>query len=226
MFVDPWGLEYGKIRDFVYDYGVAFGGDTSIEIGKLNGKGFAGVKIGKYFRAFYFDGTIMEREYNYETGEIKEMTVKIADNIDGSLYLQRSAFVAAMGMTKDGVARVQTTEPFYVNDIVALVDFATYVNGSLATANDIKDAYDIFEKAPAVGKVIRNFATVTNLAQSVKNGEILSVGNYRSEAVTIQVGGYKHITATLYGVDNRTKYYQFYVKFPSWYGIPSAPEYR
>lgn len=83
-----------------------------------------------------------------------------------------------------------------------------------------------FWKAPTVGRVLRNFAAVGNLSKSIKEGKILSTGNYRSEAVTVKVGGYKHITATMYGTDKKTEYYQFFVKFPSWHGIPSAPEYN
>lgn len=225
MFVDPMGLEYGKLRDFVYDYTLAFGGDT--EIITYDGLDFAYVTMGNYERAFYYDGTIVEREFDKDTGEmISETYTKIADNINGTLYLQRSAFVMAMGMTKDGTASIKTTNEFYVNDLTAMADFATYINGSISTANDIKDLYDLLGKAPTVGKVIRNFAAGINIAQSLKNGEILSTGNYRSEAVTVQIGSYKHITATMYGAERKTMYYQFYVKFPSWNGIPSAPEYR
>ena len=225
--VDPFGLEYGKLRDFVNDYMVAFNGGVSIAQSSLNGKGFAGVTMGKYFRAFYYDGTIINREYDTYSGELtSEKSVKIADNIDGTLYMQRSAFVAAMGMVDDGTAQVKTTDEFYVSDLVAMADFATYINGSVSAANDVKDVYDIFGKAPTVGKVIRNFAAVRNIGQSIKNGEILSTGNYRSESVTVKRSGYKHVTATMYGTENRTKYYQFFVKFPSWHGIPSAPEYK
>ena len=68
--VDPFGLEYGKLRDFVNDYMVAFNGGVSIAQSSLNGKGFAGVTMGKYFRAFYYDGTIINREYDTYSGEL------------------------------------------------------------------------------------------------------------------------------------------------------------
>ena len=225
IYVDPWGLEYAKLRDIAYDYAVAFGA-AKYEFGEAYGKKFAMVTLGDYSRAFYFDGTIRVPIYNDYGIEVGNNWIKVADNIDGNLYLQRSAFVAAMGMVSDGTATVRTTEIFYVNDLTAMGDFATYINGSISEANDIKDIYDIFGKAPTVGKIIRNLAALGNLTVAIKNGEILSTGNYRCEAVTVQVGGYKHVTATMYGVDDGTRYYQFYVKFPSWYGIQSAAEYN
>ena len=225
MFVDPLGLEYGKLRDFVYDYYGAFGGDVKIET--ADGLNFAYVTMGDYERAFYFDGTIVEREYDEYTGQmISEDSYKIADNINGNLYMQRSAFVAAMGMVENGNAQVQTSDEFYVNDLTAIVDFASYINGSVSSANDIKDIYDLFGEAPTIGKVVRNLAALGNIVDSIKNGDVLSTGYYRAEAVSVQVGGYKHVTQTMYGTENKTRYYQFYVKYPSWYGIPSAPEYK
>ena len=226
MFADRTGLEYAPIRDIAGSYNVAFGENPKYEFGEAYGKGFVMVTIGDYSRAFYFDGTILEPIYDDSGCEIGNNWIKVADNLNGSLNLQRSAFVAAMGMVNDGTATVQTTDTFYVNDLTAMLDFASYINGSIADANDIKDSYDIFGKAPVVGKTIRNLAALKNLTNAIKNGEILSTGNYRGEAVTVQRGGYKHITATMYGADEKTKYYQFFVKFPSWHGIPSAPEYK
>ena len=224
--MDPFGLEYAPIRDIAGSYNVAFGENPTYEFGEAFGKSFVMVTIGDYYRAFYFDGTIREPIYDNNGYEVGNNWIKVADNLDGHLNLQRSAFVAAMGMVDDGTATVQTTDAFYVNDLTAMLDFASYINGSISDANDIKDIYDIFGKAPEVGKAIRNLAALSNLIGAIKNGEILSTGYYRSEAVTVQRGGYKHITATMYGVDQNTKYYQFFVKFPSWYGIPSAPEYK
>ena len=224
--VDLNGLEYAPIRDIAGSYNVAFGKNPKYEFGEAYGKGFVMVTIDKYCRAFYFDGTIREPIYDDNGYEIKNNWIKVADNLNGSLNLQRSAFVVAMGMTNDGTATVQTSDTFYVNDLTAMLDFASYIKDSISDANDIKDVYDIFGKAPVVGKTIRNLAVLNKLSNAIKNGEILSTGNYRSEAVTVQRGRYKHITATMYGVDEKTKYYQFFVKFPSWNGIPSAPEYK
>ena len=226
MFLDRTGLEYAPIRDIAGSYNVAFGKNPKYEFGKAYGKSFVMITIGDYSRAFYFDGTIREPIYDDSGYEIRNDWIKVADNLNGNLNLQRSAFVAAIGMVNDGTATVQTTDTFYVNDLTAMLDFASYINGSISDANDIKDVYDIFGKAPVVGKAIRNLAALSNLTNAIKNGEILSTGNYRGEAVTVQRGGYKHITATMYGVDEKTKSYQFFVKFPSWHGIPSAPEYK
>ena len=225
-YVDPWGLEYAPIRDIAGSYAVAFGEKPKYEFGEAYNKSFVMVSIGDYSRAFYFDGTIRKPIYNENGYEIGNDWIKVADNLNGSLNLQRSAFVLAMGMVDGGIATVQTTDTFYVDDLTAMIDFASYINGSISEANDIKDVYDIFGKAPTVGKSIRNMAALRNITNAIKNGEILSTGYYRSEAVTVQKGGYKHITATMYGAEERTKYYQFFVKFISWYGIPSAPEYR
>jgi len=227
MFVDSFGLEYASIRDIANSYNVAFWENPKFEFGEAYGKEFSMVTIGNYSRAFYHDGTIATKTYDEETGQEASVSwTKIADNMDGSLHLQRSAFVAAMGMIDDGTATVKITDEFYVGNLTALLDFATHLNGSLSDANDIKDVYDIFGKAPVVGEVIRNFAALGNLTGAIINGEILSTGNYRSEAVTVQRGGYKHTTATLYGVDDNTKYYQFFAKLSSWYGIQSAAEYK
>lgn len=226
MFLDRSGLEYASIRNIAGSYNVAFGENPKYEFGEAYEKNFVMITIGDFSRPFYFDGTIREPIYDQDGVEIGNNWIKIADNLNGSLYLQRSAFVAAMGMVDDGTATVQITDTFYVNDLTAILDFASYINGSISNANDIKDVYDIFGKAPVVGEAIRNLAALKNLFDAIKNGEILSTGNYRSEAVTVQRGGYKHITATMYGADENTKSYQFFVKFPSWNGIPSAPEYK
>ena len=223
-FVDPSGLEYGKLRDFVADYYVAFNGDVDIQFGEYDGKGFAYVTMGKYGRAFYYDGTIVDRKYDNYGNIISEDQIKIADNIDGNLYLQRSAFVTAMGMTLDGTATIKTSEPIYVSSNLAMLDFATYVEDAISFGSDVKDIYDIVGKAPTVGKAIGNGASLGALANSLKDG-ILSTGNYRAESVVVYSPNnsiYSFQVDTLYGIDEGTKYYQFFEKHAFLWGwIPS-----
>lgn len=48
---------------------------------------------------------------------------KVADNINGKLYMQRRDFVAAMGMTEEGIAEVVTSDTFKVSGALAAIDF-------------------------------------------------------------------------------------------------------
>ncbi len=221
MFVDPFGMEYGKLRDFLSSYATMFPEKPTIEFGEINGEGFAGITIGKYFKAFYFDGTIVaDKKYNYETGEFEETRIKIADNIDGTLYMQRSAFLTAMGMTKDGTAQITISEPLYVNTSMAMLDLATHVSDALSTGSDVKDLYDLIGKAPVIGSVLRNAVAFGSVSNKLKNGELLSSGQYLVEDIIVSSPhkpSRKHQVTTLYGNEQGTSYYQ-YVEKLAWYG--------
>ena len=223
---DPLGLEYGKLRDFVEDYNVAFNGNVSIKLGELDGKGFAYVTLGDYQRTFYFDGTILsDGIYDAETDSyMNQEYLQVADNIDGTLYLQRSDFVAAMRMTEDGTATVNVSDEFQVSSTLAIIDFATYVKDAASSGGDIMDISNLIGISSTMGKVFRNAVVAGNLTNRLKFEKVLSAGKYRAESVTVKRGDYTRQVLTLYGTDSNTKGYQYYVKQAFFKGIPSAPE--
>lgn len=58
MFIDPLGLEYGKVRDFVNDYSEAFNGNVSIEQGTYAGMGCAIISMGDQERRIMYNGDV------------------------------------------------------------------------------------------------------------------------------------------------------------------------
>ena len=207
---DPWGLEYGKIRDFVEDYRGAFKGKISIET--RPGLDFAFITMGKYGKAFYYDGTISNIEFDDYGNIIKEERIKVADAIDGHLYMQRSAFVIAMGMVDGGDATVTVSDKFYVDDSLAMLDFASNIVSSSSNASDITSLYDLLGKAPALGKAVQLGATLYQLEEKIRKGEMMSTGYYRAESVVVKspyFDIYSYQVDTLYGVDRNTSYYQW-----------------
>lgn len=222
MRVDPWGLEYGALRDFVGDYYQAFGGHTSIEQGEFAGKKCAIVTLGAYQQRFFYDGTVLV-EHRNEDGSLSGLEfVKIANNVEGHLYLQRSAFIIAMGMTEDGTAKVTVSDEFYVGDMLSMLDFATNISDAVNSGSDMKDFSDFFTKAPVLGQYIQIGATLNELYRQLRNGEILSTGYYRAESVVVQspeFGWYSYEVNTLYGTRPGTSYYQWAIKSAYAWGV-------
>ena len=93
-----------------------------------------------------------------------------------------------------------------------MLDFASNIVSSSSNASDITSLYDLLGKAPALGKAVQLGATLYQLEEKIRKGEMMSTGYYRAESVVVKspyFDIYSYQVDTLYGVDRNTSYYQW-----------------
>jgi hypothetical protein len=96
--VDPTGLEYGYIRDFVKDLEMIFPWGTEYTFSGSGADRKVTIKVGDGYMqklgCFYMDGRVA-----FPRPKSRQSIKKAADNIDGKLYMERTDFYKAMGIT-------------------------------------------------------------------------------------------------------------------------------
>ena len=121
MFIDPLGLEYGKVRDFVNDYSEAFNGNVSIEQGTYAGMGCAIISMGDQERRIMYNGDVYTESRDGHGKLIGLSVSKVADNINGSLYMERTDFVQLMGLLGDSADTVTVESGWIFGAAVGIV---------------------------------------------------------------------------------------------------------
>ena len=132
VFVDPSGLEWGALRDFVTDVEeILIPPDFAHDPYIFSGSGTDGrvtVQVGDgYDRrtgTFYFDGRV---EFRIHRGNDTEVVEGIAQNVNGHLYMERTDFYRAMG-----IDYVDATVRYTVSE--AEVKVKDFVVGAFAAA--------------------------------------------------------------------------------------------
>lgn len=208
MFCDPLGLEYNSLRNIVSSVEEALGTTATIYTYKdkttvaFNKDGY------NYKGTFYYDGTV----------DINGERKKIADNRNGTLYIDRNDFYSSMGIKNE----CKTSKPEEYTKKDAFID-SVCDNTVGATVSFFIGIIDTFGVSITTANTVSDFKAKANEKYKEK-----TVGKYYEESVVGEVyneqtGKYESIctyTTYKYTYDiNRVEICIFYASYTENFGV-------